>query len=110
MQEATQKCPRCDHHAAGADCQTKIGLDANNRAAFHQKTRHCRLFEIEIRCALEYSLHPKLIRLLVALRPGRPNRWPLCPVEHTKLYSRSVGVKPHRATHCIDFPDDVSFR
>src|SRR5258708_30564169 len=101
MEKTSQKCPRGDHDASRSDSQTQIGFHSNDLATLDKNPRHGSLFKVKIFGRLQNSFHPKLIGLLVALRPRRPDRWTLRPVKHSKLNPCAVTIYTHRAAHAL---------
>src|SRR4029077_21085369 len=67
------------------------------------------LFNVEVFRLLQNGFHPKLISLFVALNSGSTYRWALSPVQHSKLYSGCISVKPHCSSHGVDFANNMSF-
>ena len=53
--------------------------------------------------------HPKLISLLIALRPRRLDSRTFRFVEEAKLDSRDIGVDRHLTAERIDFTNDLTF-
>src|SRR5438445_7353098 len=66
------------------------------------------LSQIEVRLPLTYPLESELIRLFVALSPGRPYGRSLLGVEHPELQASHIGGLAHLTAECIDFPCEMS--
>ena len=52
--------------------------------------------------------HPLPVRLLVGLRPRRPDRRPAAPVEHLELDPGRVDRQAHQAAERVDLADEVA--
>ena len=109
MQKPSQECPRGDHNGPSGNRHAHISLDANHRSGLVNNARYSSLFNVEVLRLLQNGFHPKLVRLFVALNSGGTYRWALSLVQHSKLNSGCISVKPHRSSHGVDFANNMSF-
>ena len=109
MQKRSQECPRGDHNGRSGNRHADIGLDANHRSGLLNNARYSSLFNVEPLRLLQNGFHPKLVRLFVALNSGGAYRWALPLIQHSKLNSSCISVKPHCASHRVDFANNMSF-
>ena len=109
MQQPAQKCARRDHHRSSRNRKTIISFYSAYGFAIHRHFVYGRLLQLKVLRPLQPRFHSELIRFLVALDSWRTNRRALCPVQHPKLNSRSVGIEPHRPAKRVDLADNMPF-
>ncbi len=109
MQQSAQEGPGGDYDAAAPDRKTEVRFYPCGASLFDEDFRDAALFYVQPGCALKERLYPKLIRLLVALHPGRSHTRSLGAVKETKLQACRVRINSHGATQGIDLSNDMPF-
>jgi hypothetical protein len=102
-----QKCPGRDNNAARAEAPSFQRLHAKDRLStfVDDKTRDGALNRSQARVLLEKMSDRTSIETAIALRSGRPDRWPLTAIQHAKLQHGKIGGLGHDAAQRIYFAD-----
>src|SRR5690349_8236220 len=77
--------------------------------AFKDQIRDFRLLDLQIGLRLQHLAHFYPVRLLVALRPWRPDGWPARRVQQTKLDADRIRDLAHDSAQRIDLAHQVTF-
>ena len=110
VHQAPQERPRRDHHRLAHEAHPQRRLHPLHHSALHDQRRRLTLLAVQPRLPLAHPLHPKLIRLLIALRARCPHaRAALC-VQHAELQPRHIRRLAHLAAERINFPRQMPLR
>src|ERR1043165_4581814 len=111
MEQPAKESPRGHDYCPSCKRSADISLNSRDLAlAIGHDFLHCRLLDIQIRGPLQDRLHPKLVRLLVALNSRRPDTWAFGPVQEAELQACSVSIDSHRTTEGINFANNLALR
>src|SRR4030095_14255573 len=95
VQQPTQECAGCDHYRFRSDRHPEIRGHTNRSIPLNEHRSSRSLQQLKIWRLLQGRLHPKLISLLVALNPCRPDCFAFTPVQNTELNSSGVRIDWH---------------
>ncbi|MEY4227773.1 MAG: hypothetical protein RLZ84_365, partial [Actinomycetota bacterium] len=85
------------------------GVDSDHPTVLDHKAGGLGLLAVQVRLTLAHPLQPKLVGLLVTLRPGGPNRRPLLGVQHPELQPTEVRGLAHFPSDGVDLPCQMPF-
>src|ERR1044071_10313444 len=102
MQQPTQECAGGDPYRLGSYRYPEIRSHANGTASILEQRSSRSLQQPKTWCLLQNCFQPKLISLLIALNPSRPNCFAFAVVQDTELNPRGVRIYCHRAAQRID--------
>jgi hypothetical protein len=103
---ASQECPSRDYDSPCTKTPSFQCLYSNHTSTVEQQACDRSLHRLEILVFLEKGAYGAAIESTITLRPGRPNRWSLTPVQHAELKHRQIGRASHDAAQGIHFPND----
>ena len=106
---AVQKRPRRQHHGFAAKAHADLGDGTYDSVALHHQIIHRLLEQPEIGLIFQLVANRRFVQHTVGLRPGCPHSRAFGAVEDAELDARFVGRQSHRATHGVDFFDQVAF-
>ncbi len=106
MDLPAEKRSRRQHNRPRLESPAIPGNQADDRPAPHHEFGDRALRKSEPRLTLEQRAHRASIQTAVTLRPRRPDRRPLRPIEHPELDAREIGGPPHDATKRVDLAHD----
>src|SRR6476659_2420995 len=101
--KSAEKCAGGHNNRTRLKVHPDIGCYAGNPLAdVREDLGYGRLLDIQVRCSLQDSLEPKLVRLLITLNPWRPNAGSLRPIKQAKLETGGVRIKDRKAAESIN--------
>ncbi len=89
-------------------CLPAPGQHARNFPVFSEKAFRDVLYNHQIFLLLEHHLHSELIRFFIRLRPRRPYRRALRPVQHFKVNAGRIRGNRHLAAKGVDLPHNMA--
>ena len=110
MHQPSQESPRRDHHRLRQEPHPQRRLHPLHRPALHHQRCRLPLLAVQILLPLAHPLHPKLIRLLIALRARRPHARAALRVQHAELQPRHIRRLAHLAAQRINLPRQMPLR
>src|SRR5512146_2386104 len=102
---ATEERPRRDHDAAGRKSSTLERFDTGDRILSVYQDQPCNgsLNGLQVGVLFNERTDRPPIEPAIALRPRRPDGWPLAPIQHPELKRGQVGRPAHDPTKGVDF-------
>ena len=107
---ATEKRSRSDYRGSRGDCLPVRRPDSRNPSAGYIYARGLRFDDIDVVDFRDLALDGERIAVSIVLRPRRPDRRALAPIEDAILYRREVGASPDQPAEAIHLADDLTFR
>ena len=103
-----QKSTRRQHHGSGAELQADLGHGTHHLVAFDDEVVDRLLEQPQIRLVFQLLADGRLVQDAVGLCAGGAHGRSLGRVQDAELDTGQVGGQRHRATHGVDFLDQVA--
>jgi hypothetical protein len=108
VNQAAQEGAGRRDHGARAVPHADLVLDARDAPAFENEARRLALPHLEVRFALDRTLHRAAVAGAVALRTRGAYRRPARGIERLELDRGAVGVLAHLAAERVDLADQMA--
>jgi len=109
MDFAVQKRPRRQHHRLATKAHANLRHRTDDSVTLHHQVVHRLLEQPKVGLVFQFVANRRLVQHTIRLRACRPHGRAFGAVEDAELDARFVGGQRHRATHGVDFLDQMAF-
>ena len=109
MHQTVQECSVGKYNRSGTKLNLHAGLYATNATVLDDQFVYAVLPHPQIRRIFQ-NMPPGFNKAgTITLRSRAPHSRTFTPIQHPELNGCPIGYNPHKATHRIDFTNDLSF-